>query len=213
MTRCNTDDSNFDASSNEMLLGIIEENMDCIPLLPKIKKAIDLHKDDRTSSREPFATLSHKDMWVNNFMVKLEDGNVVKNKFIDFQDFSYESPVRDLLFFLFTGVQIDVLKENVDYFLKFYHEHFVKSLEDLRCPTKEFSYEKYMDEIEHFGIFEIFHILFLFIIVELGKNDGWSKNADGSPSFSFSKDNVSIDIKERIWWSVQEFEKRKWLGE
>lgn len=200
---------NFEGPPSETFLAIIEENTDCKTLLPKIKKSIGLRKDDRTSFREPFATLSHKDMWVNNFMVKLENGKVVKNKFVDFQCFTYESPVRDLLFYLFTSVQIDVLKENLDYFLKFYYEHFLKTLEDLHCPTEHFSYENYTDEIEHYGIFEIFHISFMLIVVVLCKKDDLPTNQNGPPTFS----DVPIETKERVWWVVQEFEKRKWLGQ
>lgn len=36
-------------------------------------------------AREPFGTLTHCDMWVNNTMQKFVDGKVVKNKFVDFQ--------------------------------------------------------------------------------------------------------------------------------
>lgn len=201
----------FDGPPNEIILTLLEENLECAALLPKIKKSIDLQKDDRTSFREPFATLSHKDMWVNNFMVKLENGKVVTNKFVDFQGFTYESPVRDLLFYLFTSVKIDVLKENLDYFLKLYHEHFVKTLEDLQCSTKVFSYENYNDEIQHYATYEIFHILFMLIIVVMGKKDGPPKKEDAAPVIS--KDNLSTDIKERVWWIVKEFGQRKWLGE
>lgn len=78
------------------MIEILEEDEECRPFLSKMQKSLQLLKTDLHNFREPFATIVHKDIWMNNFMVKLENGKVVKIKFVDFQNYTYESPVRDL---------------------------------------------------------------------------------------------------------------------
>lgn len=215
MACSNPHDNASDGSPHQAVIEIIEENEDCKHFLSKVMKSVNLWKPNTSNCREPFATLSHSDMWVNNFMVKLENGRVVQNKFVDFQAYNYESPVRDLLFFLFTSVQINVLKENLDYLLRFYHKHFIQTLEVLHCPIKELSFDKYMDEIYYYGLFEIFHITFFLMVVVFGKKGELSKNnqteTEGPPIIS--KDQVPLEVRKRIWWIVQEFGRRKWLGD
>lgn len=194
---------------SNVIIEILEENPACQPLINKMEKSAKLLTDERTF-REPFATLSHKDMWINNFMVKLENGKVIKNKFVDFQAYTYDSPVRDLLFFLFTSVEITILKENLDYFLKFYHDQFIATLIELNCPTLDFSFEKFMDEIHYYGVFEIFHLMFMLVLVVHGKK-GEAPSGDGPPHILLSA--IPQKVKETVWWIVQEFEKRDWLGD
>lgn len=202
-----------DGSSPNNLTDILSENKTCDALVPFLKKSFTLAEKDRDSFREPFATLSHKDMWINNFMVKLEKGKIVKNKFVDFQGFTYQSPVRDLLFYLFTSVQIHVLKEHLDYLLMFYHDQFIKTLKELHCPIGDFSFDKFMDEIRCFGIYEISHIILMTVVVVFGRK---YEPADNEQGFEhpplYTKDDMPLELKERIWWVLQEFGKRNWLS-
>lgn len=202
-----------DASTFNNIREILCENKDCEALLSFAEKSFKLSAKDSQSFREPFATLSHKDMWINNFMVKMEKGKIVKNKFVDFQGITYQSPVRDLLFYLFTSVQIDILKQHLDYLLKFYHEQFIKTLKELRCPTADFSFDQFMDEIRYFGIYEISHIIFMMIAVVFGRKSEPSDNEDGfkHPPL-YTKDDMPLELKERTWWVLQEFGKRQWLN-
>lgn len=192
-------------------MSILEDDEVCKSLIHKVQESLDSFKDTWFSYREPFATLSHKDMWINNFMVRLEEGKIVENKFVDFQGFTYESPVRDLLFFLFTSVQIDTLKEHLDYLLKFYHEQFIKTLENLKCPIGEFSFGKLMDEIREYCLFDMYHLLFMMVLVVFGKK---IQNEDGeviTPHF-IPKESIPMEVRERAWWVFKECYNRKWIG-
>lgn len=190
---------------------ILEENDQCKPFLDLFQKAYDISTKIQLNFREPFATLSHDDMWINNFMVKMENGKVVKNNFVDFQNYTYDSPVKDLLYLLFTSVQTEVLKDHLDELIKLYHQEFIKTLTDLRCPTKDFSYENLIDEIKYFGINEIYHILVFSVFVVFGKKGGEaSDNEMGEPKPP-TKDDVPEFVKERLCWVFLEFKKRHWL--
>lgn len=201
----------IDPPGNDTLLEILEEDEECKSFISKMHEAIELETKQKFTYREPFATLSHKDMWVNNFMVKLDKGDeIVNNKFVDFQVYSYESPVRDLLFFLFTSVQINALKDNIDYFLDFYYKQFAEALNQLHCPTEEFSFEKFMNEISYYGIHELSHILGMLVFVVLGDKAGSVTKPGELPAFP-TKDQISQEVRKRACWIFKEFLKRQWL--
>lgn len=199
----------FDNSPAERnILDILSDRQSCATLLPKLERSFPFAFCLQKTFREPFATMVHRDLWVNNFMVKLDGGTVIKNKFVDFQAYSYNSPVRDLLFFLFTSVQAEVIQENLNDLLKFYHEYFINTLSDLGCCTDQFSYEKFMEEIDFFGKFEIGHIIYMLLFIVCGNKD---IPATGGDPGLVPKDKISPDARERAWWILQEFENRKWL--
>lgn len=71
-------------------------------------------------------------------MMKYENGKPISNKFVDFQCYDYKSPAIDLLNFLLTSVNTDVLKEEFDGLLKFYHSEFVDNLKKMGCDIEPF---------------------------------------------------------------------------
>lgn len=149
-------------------------------------------------------------------MVKVEEGRVVSNKFIDFQFYTYDSPVKDLLFFLFTSVQFDVLKENLGGFLDYYYDNFKQVLDKLGCLNNELTYQNFLEEIYYYGEHEIFHIIFMLVFIvtaKPGKTKPPGENKDPSkPPPMPTKDDIPIAVKQRACWIIQEFQKRNWLG-
>lgn len=92
----------------------------------------------------PFNTICHNDLWVNNVMIAYDDrGKPTRVKIFDFQLIMYASLSIDVLFFLFTSVQNDILLEHFEYFLKFYFDEFCKSLKYFGCSLDDFTWEKY----------------------------------------------------------------------
>ncbi|CAG9831175.1 unnamed protein product [Diabrotica balteata] len=69
--------------------------------------------------REPFATITHRDLWVNNIMVKQVENTTKEVKIVDFQLYSYDSPAADIFFFVFSSVNFDVLRNHVDDLFKY----------------------------------------------------------------------------------------------
>lgn len=197
----------------QTIVDILKEKESCIPLIPQMEKSFKYHGVNNKTFREPFASICHKDLWPNNFMVKTENGKILDNKFIDFQTYTYDSPVRDLLFFLFTCVNFEVLKNNLDYFIDYYYKDFVKELEELGCFRAEFTHQMFMDEIYHFGEYELFHITFMLVFVVLGKkSDGPPAEVNTPISLVLpTADKLPYKSKERVWWIIEEFHQRNWL--
>ncbi|KOC65107.1 hypothetical protein WH47_04697 [Habropoda laboriosa] len=96
---------------------------------------------------EPWATLVHNDFWVNNMMFRHNElGDLVDMKIVDFQLCLYDYGMKDLIFFLVSSANKEVLDNKLDDMLDLYYSCFVKVLKKLQVDTEKFSKQKY-DEI------------------------------------------------------------------
>nr|CAH7720366.1 unnamed protein product [Callosobruchus chinensis] len=178
---------------------ILEECEDCVRAIPMLDKT-EFPKTKRDNFSEPISTLVHKDMWVNNIMLRTSDQEV---KIVDFQVYTYDTPATDLIFFLCGSVSLDVLEKHFDELLRYYHDNFVDTLKKLNCDTVPFTYEYLMDEIGGCMDREFGHcVIFTTVIIFGVKNK--KANFDEKP-------NIALAQKKRIWWMVKEFLKRGWL--
>jgi thiamine kinase-like enzyme len=133
------------------LSDILFESDKCVSAVTKVQNAWKRIYD--TSNlyvpREPFATFSHCDVWINNIMIKHDDeGKPLKIKFVDFQIYNYKSPAVDVLNFLFTSVQTDVLKDDIDNLIKYYHGELISNLKQLDCSTEPFGFYELQKELK-----------------------------------------------------------------
>ncbi|KAJ8922348.1 hypothetical protein NQ315_004291 [Exocentrus adspersus] len=197
-----------------VILEILQDSYKCIPWIPKVKEIFENQKTTRGGLvREPFATITHGDMWVNNTMVKFQNGVPVHNKIIDFQVIDYKSPAVDLIFFLFSSVKLSVLRDNLDDFIQQYHKHFVSHLEQLKCDTTPFTFPKLLEEIKASMDTEIPHTVGMSIFIIFGKKGGPSKefNHETPPDWDKIRDNVSLEAKEKVRYMIQACGERGWL--
>lgn len=163
-----------------------------------------LDKETPVEVREPFSSVNHFDFWINNIMVKKETNGRVRNKFIDFQGFACRSPASDVFFFLWTSVNFNVLKENLDHLLQHYHLWLVNTLENLNVDTMIFGYQSFLDEIQFEAYFEFGHaILFKYLILILKPY---------SDEGNFESVYFTPEYKEFVEYMVSECAKRKWLN-
>lgn len=89
-----------------------------------------------------FCTAVHNDFWVNNMMIKYEDGIPKHVKIVDFQITIYGSLAYDVIFFLFTSVKVPLLENNFDDLLLYYYDQFTSVLKNANVPLDNYSYEK-----------------------------------------------------------------------
>ncbi|XP_063236668.1 uncharacterized protein LOC134538964 isoform X2 [Bacillus rossius redtenbacheri] len=115
------------------------------------KEYAQFKKGEFPKPREPFATLLHNDFWTNNMMFSYGGSigeEITGVKIFDFQLAAYGSPVRDLLFLLYSSRSLNVTKEDCDDLIRLYHNEFIKWLELFGCDTELFNYDKFMKEVE-----------------------------------------------------------------
>lgn len=76
-----------------------------------------------------------------SFLFFSDEQNLPKQvKLIDFQMAHYESLVYDLIFFMFSSLEIQVLEYHTDELLLFYYNAFVKCLEKVGVSTQDYSF-------------------------------------------------------------------------
>jgi len=194
---------------------------ECLPYLERIEKIFqeDVKEKKNLSPsppKEPFATFVHNDLRVNNMMFLYEaesDKKIetpISMKFVDFQITLYASPVHDLIFFIFSSADNDVIEHHFDDLLSLYHHEFTDCLSRLGCETDPFSLEKFQDELHTYAPKELPHILFMAKYVLADESE--------VPELSNCDAEVMIEnnyggtlYKERVKLTVQNFVQRGWL--
>lgn len=113
---------------------------------------------------EPWSTIIHADFWVNNIMFhRDENGRVDDIKFVDFQNYLFLNPLREMVFFLFSSTEVsdNCLEELID----LYHETFLAVLNRMDCDTEQFTREKFDAKLSADARLESLHIFFMLKIL------------------------------------------------
>ncbi|KAJ8872604.1 hypothetical protein PR048_026210 [Dryococelus australis] len=164
--------------------------------------------------REPFATLTHLDLWVNNIMFQYESGSSKENpkklKLVDFQLIRYDSPAKDLLFFLYSSAKLEVLSEHYDYLVRLYYDSFLDCLRILGCDTKPFIFEDFLDEMENASVSEFWHIAFMVVGISVPSEE--SHSTDDITHGDFQQVlKVGKTFYSRASKFVLDFASRNWI--
>uniref|UniRef100_A0A1B6I277 CHK kinase-like domain-containing protein n=1 Tax=Homalodisca liturata TaxID=320908 RepID=A0A1B6I277_9HEMI len=92
--------------------------------------------------------LNHGDVWSNNMMFKYDScGNVVDVKFFDYQRTRFGSPVLDLIYFLWTSGNSEVMESRQKELYCVYRETLNSTLELLDCEER-LSEEELQQDLE-----------------------------------------------------------------
>jgi thiamine kinase-like enzyme len=195
---------------NKQVSRLIDDIEELKPLKEKILIAFDDSFTPR-ETRETFATITHNDCWVNNFLLKLENGKSVKSVMVDYQLCSYGSPARDIVFFLFSSVQDDVLRKHYDDLIKLYYQIFISTLEQLKCVTTPFTFEALEEELSNEARYSQFgHVTFMLYPIFIPEAEVRDITEVGAKMMFNHK---IPDIHKRKFVSVvNEFIKRKWIS-
>ena len=93
-------------------------------------------------------TLCHMDFWGNNMMViKDEEGNIEKVKFLDFSQSKIAFPYMDLAYFLYIHTDYEFRKSHLDDILSSYFNDLSPYLGSFQMTFNDFKaeFEKYLD--------------------------------------------------------------------
>lgn len=191
------------------------KDIKCLPLLERVELGIRRMKDLYYYSkfREPFATILHSDFWLNNMLIKYKDDIPDSVKFVDFQLYDYGSPLRDLVFFLYSSVKLEVLEENVDELLKFYYDELTQALLRLKCKINDLTFQLIMEEIKQVAFdVEFSHIMFMLTPIFTLKGEAvqlqeWSPNSLAPDDESKLHENY----QKILHFTILDFAKRQWI--
>ncbi|KAH8244581.1 hypothetical protein KR038_007337 [Drosophila bunnanda] len=136
----------------------------------ELQDAYDAYQAEKDEEDGPFTSLVHSDLWINNMMVKYgkewnEEGTPIKLKIVDFQIAQYGSLVHDIIFLLFSSVEDKVLEDNYYNFLSIYYKAFIRSLESVNVDTSDYTYEKFLEEVQRVAHLQLPHALFMMKVI------------------------------------------------
>ncbi|XP_023297100.2 uncharacterized protein LOC111679738 [Lucilia cuprina] len=113
-----------------------------------------------------YTTIVHFDMWINNLMIKYDENNLpCQVKIIDFQMAEYESLVYDVIFFMFSSLEIEVLEHYTNELFLLYYNSLIKCLNSVGISTKPYSFESFLSEIHKYAPVAICLVLFMIRII------------------------------------------------
>jgi hypothetical protein len=135
------------------------------PRIAEHREALDMLLGSKMKSiyfehvaKEPWLSVAHLDMWTNNILYrKDEEGNLHNIKVIDFQNYIYSSPLRDLPYFLCTSTARDVFFTKIDELLDLYYETFIDILKKMHCDVEPFSRSSFDRQLIIDSSIEFFH--------------------------------------------------------
>jgi len=158
---------------------------------------------------EPWSTIIHADFWVNNIMFhRDENGRVDDVKFVDFQNYLFFNPLREMVFFIFSSTEVTedhLIEELID----LYHETFVAVLDRMGCDTEPFTREKFDDKLFIDARLETMHLFFMLKLLTLDVQETGLK-VDNMKDFMMSYQGNQTFIK-RLRKVVFYFVKRNWI--
>lgn len=102
--------------------------------------------------------INHGDCWTNNMLFLYDDDNKPRHlKFVDFQMARCSPRSIDLGYFLHSSLPIATLNEKEEYFLKLYHDEFIRFVIRLGVEPLEYglTWEEFMDEYKNCKFFGV----------------------------------------------------------
>ncbi|CAO1413653.1 unnamed protein product [Diamesa serratosioi] len=141
-----------------------------------------------------FNVMCHGDMWSNNVMFcYTSDGSIDCCQFVDFQQSVYTSPAIDLLWFISTSTQLDEKLQNFEYYIAFYYENLVTSLNLLNYkktpPTLK---ELQMDVLDR----QFFGLMACLTTLPNSLVDGFEESSNES---LLSPNEVGLNYKRKLY--------------
>lgn len=160
---------------------------------------------------EPWSTIIHADFWTNNIMFHKGDNDELDDvKFVDFQNYLFLAPTRDLTFFLACGLDKNVIMENVDELIDLYYETLIEKIKQLDCDIEPYTRESFDKRIQIDACIEFTHCVCMLKVITL---DIDSDNLDTSNVVDIMEnERVNDFFLERLRTFVSVFHARGWLG-
>lgn len=190
-------------------------------ILEKVKNYASNLKENLVKLQKPISgelkVLNHGDLWVNNCLFKYKNSPVKNGKkevedvvFVDFQLSIYGSPGIDINYFLYTSLQLDVLKNQRDELLKSYYHSLCETLKTHNFKEIP-SYESILIEVkrrENYGFFASFGI---FPTVSMQKEQSGDNSIDNFMDEDFAKKKIEImfaskRIEDTLKYTIKRFD-------
>ncbi|XP_077291480.1 uncharacterized protein LOC143914939 [Arctopsyche grandis] len=130
----------------------------------------------------PFNVICHGDCWINNFLFKYKDDQVLELKFVDWQLTRLASPITDIAYMMFSSTDEQVRSDCYTRSLDLYYETLDKNITMMGCKISEcYPREVFEDQIKStmpFGLITSMMLLTIILADKENVPDGEMKPED-----------------------------------
>lgn len=194
----------------------LHEMEEAKPYLDRIDRTLEYSEQGNKNAakpEEPWATLVHNDFWVNNMMFRHDArGEVAGVKIVDFQLSVYDYGMNDLIFFLMSSANREILEHKMDDMIDYYYNSFIKSLKKLKVDTEKFPKKRFDEIVNRCGPIKFSQCLMMVQVIQAPKGNGPALE-DLTENVFLTRSSDNNVYKQKLLHIVQLFEKRGWLIE
>ncbi|XP_017760292.1 PREDICTED: uncharacterized protein LOC108550901 [Eufriesea mexicana] len=184
------------------------------PFVDRVNKTIEygiMYEKTRKSAEEPWATLIHNDFWVNNMMFQHnEQGELLDMKIVDFQLCLYDYGMKDLIFFLVSSANKEILDNNMDEMIDWYYSCFINALKMLRVDTEKFTKQKFDEIVGHCGQVKFNQCIMMVQVIQAPRKTASDITVIKENNVFTSTAGNDI-YRQKLMTIVNLFDKRGWL--
>ncbi|GJQ85192.1 hypothetical protein Trydic_g13036 [Trypoxylus dichotomus] len=199
----------------ELVTKSVSIDPNCAPYASKLEKYvrnINIAQIKPNSSNPLFSTIAHNDYWLNNTMIRYERNKPIGNRIVDFQINDFSSLTHDLIFFLYSSVELDILERHLDKLFRYYYDIFIETLTKLGQDTSAYTFDIMMEEC---GIMakevELPHLIMLLPSIFLLKEKSEELSEIKSDDFIAKGDSLHPNFDKRMQFILLDFVKRGWI--
>ncbi|XP_015191650.1 PREDICTED: uncharacterized protein LOC107074598 isoform X2 [Polistes dominula] len=182
------------------------------PYLESIEATLKSNNMDNVINKEDlWATIVHNDFWVNNMLFRHDaSGNIIDLKMVDFQLCIYSYGIEDLIFFLLSSSNKEVLDNNLDDMIDLYYDTFIDVLKKLKINTEHYSKSKFLELLNKHAHSKFSQCIFMVQVIQATRiSRSELKNNDNNVDLSkIESNNIG---NQKLLHIVKIFAKKNWL--
>lgn len=181
------------------------------PYLDRIEKTLEYASRVTVTPKEPWTTLVHNDFWVNNMMFKYDESNKPINmKIVDFQLTAYDYGVHDLIFFLISSSQKDVLDKHLDDMIDLYYDSFIKCLESLDVNTNLFPKSEFIEQLNQCAPIRFKQCIMMVQVIQAARGSV-TETTNTADKDVFKGDINDENCRQKLLHVLSVFDRKGWL--
>lgn len=180
--------------------------------LDRIEKTIEHGLHTKVLPEEPWATLVHNDFWVNNMLFKYdESGKPIDMKIVDFQLTVYDYGAKDLIFFLISSSQKDVIDNYLDDMIDLYYDSFIDCLKSLGVDTALFPKSKFMEHLNECASLKFYQCIMMVQVIQAARGSVADSSVMDGGKDVFAGDINDDNYKQKMLHILSTFDRKGWL--
>ncbi|KYN31318.1 hypothetical protein ALC56_14199 [Trachymyrmex septentrionalis] len=180
--------------------------------LDRIEKTIEYGFTQNITPEEPWVTLVHNDFWVNNMMFKYDESDKLINmKIVDFQLTVYDYGVNDLIFFLISSSQKEVLDNYLDDMIDFYYDSFIESLKSLNVDTNAFPKSQFIEQLNQCAPIKFNQCIMMVQVIQAARGSVSQTAAEDADECVFAGGIDDDNYKQKMLHVLYMFDRKGWL--